>query len=73
MLFTSFAGASLVILGVFSLIYRYETFVLVPPTTNLNQLYYNSHWFFPVVFIAVILLGIIIQLRFVKGQKDWSI
>ena len=73
MLFTSFAGSSLVILGGFALVYRFETFVQDPPTTYLNELYYNNHWFLPLLLIALTLLGIILQLRFVKGSKDWSI
>jgi len=73
MLFTSFAGTSLVIVGVFALIYRYETFVMDPPTTHLNQLYYNNPWFLPGLFLAGTLLGIVIQLKLLKGSKDWSV
>jgi hypothetical protein len=73
MLFTSFGGSSLVILGVFALIYRYETFVQNPPTTHLNQLYYDSHWFLPAVLIACTVFGIILQLRFLKSSKDWTV
>ena len=51
MLFTSFSGTSLVIVGVFALIYRYETFASDPPTTHLNQLYYGNGWFLPLVLI----------------------
>jgi hypothetical protein len=73
MLFTSFGGASLVIVGIFSLIYQYETFINDPPTTHLNQLYYNNPWFLPLLLICSTLFGIIIQLKFVKGSKDWSL
>jgi hypothetical protein len=73
MLFTSFAGASLILIGGFSLIYRYETFVQDPPTTHLNQLYYGNHWFLPVLLIGFTLLGIVLQFRFLRGSKDWSV
>ena len=73
MLFTGFAGTSLVIIGAFSLIYRYETFVQDPPTTHLNNLYYNNPWFLPLLLIVGTILGIILQFRFLKGSKDWSV
>jgi hypothetical protein len=73
MLFTSFAGTSLIIVGVLSLIYQFETFVHDPPTTHLNQFYYNHHWFLPLLIIAGTICGIILQLRFLKTSKDWSV
>ncbi len=73
MLFTSLAGASLVTIGVFALIYRFETFVQDPPTMYLNELYYNQSWFLPLVLIAGTFFGIILQLRFLKSSKDWSV
>ncbi len=73
MLFTSFAGASLILIGVFSLIYRYETFAQDPPTTHLNQLYYDNQWFLPALLIGSTLFGIILQFKFFRSSKDWSI
>jgi hypothetical protein len=73
MFFTSFTGTSLVILGVFALIYRYETFIQDPPTTHLNQLYYNNHWFLPMLLIWGTAFGIILQFRFLKSSKEWSV
>lgn len=73
MLFTSLSGAALVITGVFALIYRYETFGSEPPTMYLNNLYYQHNWFMPVLLIAGTLFGIILQLRFLKTSKDWSV
>jgi hypothetical protein len=73
MLYTSFSGASLIIIGVFALIYRYETYINDPPTMNLNHLYYDNHWFLPLLLIAGTCLGIILQFRFLKGSKDWSV
>ncbi|MFH1370870.1 MAG: hypothetical protein ABII09_06255 [Planctomycetota bacterium] len=73
MLFTSLAGASLVIIGGFALIYRFETFAQDPPTMYLNELYYTHPWFFPLLLIAGTLFGIALQLRFLKTSKDWSV
>ncbi len=73
MFFTSFGGASLIIVGAFALIYRFETFVQDPPTMQLNTLYYNYHWFLPAVLAVVTLFGIILQYRFLKTSKDWNI
>jgi hypothetical protein len=73
MLFTSFSGAALVLMGGFALVYRYETFVLDPPTTRLNDLYYNQHWFLPVLIASLTMFGIILQFRFLKGSGDYSV
>jgi hypothetical protein len=73
MLFTSFAGTSLIVVGVFSLIYQYETFINDPPTTGLNHFYYNQHWFFPLLLIFGTFLGVILQFRLLKSSKDDSV
>jgi hypothetical protein len=73
MLFTSFAGSSVIILGILGLIYRFETNVNNPATTHLNNLYYNNHWFLPAVLIFFTLFGILIQYRFLKGSKEWEV
>jgi hypothetical protein len=73
MLFTSFSGAGLVLMGAFALIYRYETFVVDPPTARLNDLYYNQHWFLPVLLAGLTAFGILLQLRFLKGSVDYTV
>ena len=70
MLFTSLGGTSLILVGAFALIYRYETFANDPPTTHLNQLYYNNPWFLPLLLTAGTLLGILIQFRSGKDSKE---
>jgi hypothetical protein len=70
MLFTSLFGTSLIVIGTFALIYRYETFASDPPTTHLNHLYYGNAWFLPLLLIAGTLLGIILQFGFFKGSKE---
>ncbi|MBN1392754.1 MAG: hypothetical protein JW947_08135 [Sedimentisphaerales bacterium] len=73
MLFTSFSGAALVLMGAFALIYRYETFVLDPPTARLDELYYNQHWFLPLLMILFTAFGIILQSRFLKGTGNYAV
>ena len=63
MLFTSLSGTSLIVIGIFALIYRYETFATEPPTTHLNQLYYGNGWFLPLLLTVGTLLGILMQFR----------
>ncbi len=70
MLFTSLSGTSLIIVGVFALMYRYETFACDPPTTHLNDLYYGNGWFLPLLLIAGTLLGILLQFRSTKSSND---
>jgi hypothetical protein len=70
MLFTSMSGTVLVVIGVFALIYRYETFVTNPPTTHLNQLYYGNGWFLPLLLTAGTLLGILLQFRAGKSSQE---
>ena len=70
MLFTSLSGTSLIVIGAFALIYRYETFASDPPTMHLNQLYYGNPWFLPLLLTAGTLLGIILQFGFFKGSKE---
>jgi hypothetical protein len=73
MLFTSFSGAALVLMGAFALIYRYETFVVDPPINRLNDLYYNQHWFLPLLITLLTAFGIILQSRFLKGSGDYTV
>jgi hypothetical protein len=73
MLFTSFSATVLVVIGIFALIYRYETDYIYPKTTRLNELYYGNHWFLPLLLTAGTLLGIILQFRFLKGSKEWEV
>jgi hypothetical protein len=73
MLFTSLAGGSLIIVGGFSLIYQFETFINDPPTTHLNELYYSNHWFMPVILVGITFFGMLLQHKFVTGSKDWSV
>jgi hypothetical protein len=72
MLFTSFGGGILIITGLLSLVYRYEG-IQNPPTATVKTMLYNNHWFLPALLLAPTLIGIIVQNKFVKGSKSWSV
>jgi len=72
MLFTSFGGGILIIIGMLSLIYHYES-IQSPPTATVKALLYEHHWFVPVMLLAPTIIGIIVQNRFIKTSKSWDV
>ncbi|MBW8000861.1 MAG: hypothetical protein FVQ80_02410 [Planctomycetes bacterium] len=72
MLFTSLAGGILIVTGMLSLLYHYEN-AQSPPTANIQDLVFNSHWFLPVMMIFATALGIILQNNFVKNSSSYKV
>ena len=72
MLFTSLGGGALIVTGLLSLLYQYES-IQEPPTENIKELFYNQSWFVPVLLMISTAVGIIVQNKFVKGSRDWSV
>lgn len=72
MLFTSLGGGALIVTGLLSLLYQYES-IQDPPTENIKELFYNQSWFMPVLLMISTAVGIIVQNKFVKGSRDWSV
>lgn len=72
MLFTSLGGGALIVTGLLSLLYQYES-IQDPPTENIKELFYNQSWFMPVLLMIPTAVGIIVQNKFVKGSRDWSV
>lgn len=72
MLFTSLGGGALIVTGLLSLLYQYES-IQEPPTENIKELFYNQSWFMPVLLMISTAVGIIVQNKFVKGSRDWSV
>jgi len=72
MLFTSLGGGALIVAGALSLLYQYES-IQEPPTENIKELFYNQSWFIPVLLMISTAVGIIVQNKFVKGSRDWSV
>jgi hypothetical protein len=71
MLFTSFGGGILVITGLLALVHLYE--VNHTSSETVKTMLYNRHWFLPALLIAPTIIGIIVQNKFVKGSKTWSV
>ena len=72
MLFTSFGGGILIITGLLSLIYHYES-IQVPPTATVRMMLYTHHWFLPALLLAPTIIGIIVQNKFIKSSRSWSV
>jgi hypothetical protein len=73
MLFTGLGGSVIMMVGVLSLLYQYESKVLTPPTQHIHDYVHYSQWFLPVVIIVPTLLGMIVQHRFIKQSQEWEI
>ena len=68
MLFSSLAGSGLIASGALALLYLY------PQTTEqIQQLFFGSKWFLPVILLVPTAVGVIIQNKFVKGSAHWSV
>jgi hypothetical protein len=72
MLFTSFGGGLLIITGMLSLLHLYER-AQDPPTETMKAMLYNHHWFLPALLLAPTIVGIIVQNKFIKSSKSWSV
>lgn len=72
MLFTSLAGGILIATGMLSLFYHYEM-IQDPPTANVQDLIFNTHWFLPVVMIFATAVGIVLQNNFVKSSPSYKV
>jgi len=68
MLFSSLGGSALIVVGLLALLYLY------PETTDdVKDLVYDNRWFLPVALMAPTAVGLIVQNKFIKGSKEWSV
>ena len=72
MLFTSFGGGILIMTGLLALVYRYES-IQNPPTAAIKTMLYTHNWFLPALLLAPTVIGIIVQNKFIKSSKSWSV
>lgn len=72
MLFTSLGGGALIVAGLLNLFYHYES-IQDPATENVKEMFFNHNWFLPVLLLAPTIIGVIVQNKFIKGSKDWSV
>jgi len=68
MLFTSLGGSALMVVGILAVLYQY-----MGADQKLEDLVFNQNWFLPVVLLAPVIAGIILQNKFIKGARDWDI
>ncbi len=72
MLFTSFGGGVLIVTGMLSLFYHYES-IQQPSTDNIHDWLYGYNWLLPVLLLIPTAVGMIVQNKFIKGYADWRV
>ena len=72
MLFTSLGGGTLIVMGMLSLLHQYES-VQEPPTESIKTVFYSHQWFVPVLLLVPTFIGVMLQNKFIKGSKSWSV
>jgi len=68
MLFSSLGGSALMVVGVLAILYLYAD-----TGKQLEELVFTKKWFLPVALYIPTAVGIILQNKFVKDSKDWSV
>jgi hypothetical protein len=68
MLFSSLGGSALAVVGVLALLNLY------PQTTEqVKELFFGPRWFLPAALLIPAVIGVILQHKFIKGSRDWSV
>ena len=68
MLFSSLGGSGLMVVGVLALLYLY------PQTKEqVEELVFAKRWFLPAALMLPTIVGIIVQNKFIKGSRNWSV
>jgi hypothetical protein len=70
MLFTSFGGSVLIVVGILAIIYNRMG---EDAQGQIQDLVLNHNWFVPVALIVPTAIGIFIQNKFIKGSPSWSV
>jgi hypothetical protein len=68
MLFTSFGGSVLVVVGVLAIMYDY-----MGASEDVKELIFTHKWFLPAAILIPMAVGILLQNSFIKKSKDWSV
>jgi len=68
MLFSSLGGSALIVIGILALLYIY------PQTqTKVELIVFTNTWFLPLALLLPTAVGLIVQNKFIKGSKEWSV
>ncbi len=67
MLFSSLGGGALMVVGTLALLYMY------PETKDkVEEIVFAEKWFLPVALLVPTAVGVVVQNKFIKGTKEWS-
>lgn len=68
MLFTSLGGSGLMVAGILAIMYQY-----MAGPEELEELVFNQKWFLPVMLLVPMAVGILLQNKFIRGARDWTV
>jgi hypothetical protein len=68
MLFTCLGGSSLMVIGFLAVMYRY-----MGTAEDIRLYVFGYRWFMPVLIVAPMLIGMLVQWRLIKKTKEWDI
>ncbi len=69
MLFSSVGGSALMVVGILAVMCNEH----VGREGLVKYLVFNHNWFLPVALFVPTVVGIILQNKFIKGSRDWSV
>ena len=68
MLFTGLGGSCLMVAGILAILYKY-----MGAAEKLQERFFTDKWFLPLMVLGPMAIGIILQYKFIKGTKDWTV
>ena len=68
MLFTSLGGSTLMATGILAICYRY-----IERVEEGRPVILDEKWFFPALVLVPMLVGMVVQNKFIKGAQDWTV
>jgi len=67
-LFTSLAGSSLIVVAILAIMYKH-----LGAAEQAEQLVFTYKWSLPLMLLAPMVAGVLLQNKFIKGTKNWNI
>ena len=68
MLFTSLGGSTLMATGMLAICYRY-----IESVGSGRPAILEEKWFFPALVLVPMMVGMVVQNKFIKGAQDWTV
>ena len=66
-LFTSLGGSGLTVVGTLAILYKYMN-----SPDRLEAAVFEYKWLMPTMFVVPMVIGMALQYKFIKGEKDWA-